>query len=232
MQKKIKSYVTPKDAATIIIIKFKKKKSYVLMGRRPDSSKFMPGVHVFPGGKLEKEDFLVNKFFKLENHIAKQKLKTRSNKHTLALLLAAIRETSEETGLYLAEKKSFDQKPNFINNTWKEYFQKSYKPCTDKLLFFGRAITPAFLKIRFHARFFIAFSNDFKGTLKTNGELENLEWVLLENVKKNKIADVTEFMINEIIKLQNNFKELNKKVSFPMFTWKNHKRWIKWENIY
>jgi hypothetical protein len=50
--------------------------------------------------------------------------------------------------------------------------------------------------------------------------------------KKNKIADVTEFMINEIIKLQNNFKELNKKVSFPMFTWKNHKRWIKWENIY
>ena len=105
MQKKIKSYAAPKDAATIIIIKFIKKKSYVLMGKRPDSSKFMPGVHVFPGGKLEKEDFLVNKFFKLKNHIAKQKLKTRSDKHTLALLLAAIRETSEETGLYLAEKK-------------------------------------------------------------------------------------------------------------------------------
>ena len=107
-----------------------------------------------------------------------------------------------------------------------------FVPCTDKLLFFGRAITPAFLKIRFHARFFIAFSNDFKGTLKTNGELENLQWILLENVKNNKIADVTEFMINEIIKLENNFKELNKKVSFPMFTWKNNKRWIKWENIY
>jgi len=161
MQKKIKSYVAPKDAATIIIIKFIKKKTYVLMGKRPDSSKFMPGVHVFPGGKLEKEDFLVNEFFKLKSHIAKQKLKTRSDKHTLALLLTAIRETSEETGLFLAEKKSFDQKPNFVNNAWKEYFRKSYKPCTDKLLFFGRAITPAFLKIRFHARFFIAFSNDF-----------------------------------------------------------------------
>ena len=50
--------------------------------------------------------------------------------------------------------------------------------------------------------------------------------------KKKKIADVTEFMINEIIKLENNFEKLNKKISFPMFTWKKNKRWIKWENIY
>ena len=232
MQKKPYIYVTPKDASTIIIIKQEKKKTYVLMGKRPKSSKFMPSVHVFPGGKLEKEDFLVNKFFNLKPHVIRKKTKTRSNKHTLALLLAAIRETSEETGLYLVEKRQFEQKPSFNNNTWKEYFQKSYRPCTDKLLFFGRAITPAFLKIRFHARFFIAFANDFEGTLKTNGELENLEWILLENVKKKKIADVTEFMINEIIKLENNFEKLNKKISFPMFTWKKNKRWIKWENIY
>ena len=224
--------VTPKDAATIIIIKNRNKKTYVLMGKRPERSRFMPGVYVFPGGKLEKEDFLVNKFFNLESHISMKKTKTRSNKHTVALLLAAIRETSEETGLYLVEKKQYKNNLSVADNSWKEYFQKSYRPCTDKLVFFGRAITPAFLKIRFHARFFIAFCDDFAGDLKPNGELENLDWVLLKNAKKNKIADVTEFMINEIIKLENNFNKLNKKLSYPMFTWKNNKRWIKWEKIY
>ena len=110
----------------------------------------MPGVYVFPGGKLEKEDFLVNKIFNLNSHISIKKTKTRSNRHTIALLLAAIRETSEETGLYLVSKNS--KKNNSIfssSNPWQEYFQNSYTPCINKLLFFGRAITPSSLKIRF-----------------------------------------------------------------------------------
>ena len=47
--------------------------------------------------------------------------------------------------------------------------------------------------------------------------------------KKKNIADVTEFMINEIVKIDYNYSSLLKKKSFPMFTWKNKKRWIKWD---
>ena len=60
---------------------------------------------------------------------------------------------------------------------------------TVKLLFFGRAITPSKLKIRFHARFFLAFYEDFIGKIKTNGELENLNWISVNEARNKKIAD-------------------------------------------
>lgn len=232
MKEKIAFPVRPKDASTIIIIKRVKNKSYVLMGRRPLSSRFMPGVYVFPGGVVEKSDLLVNKFFNLSSNLSSKKTKARSDSHTVSLLLAAIRETAEETGLFLVNQKLFKKSlPLNIDNTWQYFVKKSYKPNINKLFFFGRAITPSSLKIRFHARFFISFFNDFKGKLKTNGELENLDWILLSKVRNYKIADVTEFMINEIIRLDGNYNSLPNKITFPMFTWKNNKRWIKWETI-
>ena len=99
------------------------------------------------------------------------------------------------------------------------------------MLFFGRAITPSKLKIRFHARFFLAFYEDFVGNMKANRELENLGWISLNEAKNKKIADVTEFMLNEIIKLNNNYSNVSNKKFFPMFTWRKNKRWIKWDKI-
>ena len=94
--------VKPKDASTLIIIKNDNKNIYVLMGQRSMKSKFMPGVFVFPGGAIEKDDSTAFKFFKLKaNKVINQKaLKSYSNIHSQSLLLAAIRETAEETGLY------------------------------------------------------------------------------------------------------------------------------------
>ncbi len=230
----IKNTLTkPKDASTIIIIKKEKKITSVLMGQRPMNSRFMPGVFVFPGGVLEKTDFLACKFFKpkANSHINYKRMKARSTSHAQSLLLTAIRETVEETGLYLAKKEILKEKShNLDESTWKKFFKNAYLPSTDKLYFFGRAITPAHLKIRFHARFFIAFYEDFIGKLKSNGELNNLRWISLEDAKNENVADVTEFMINELIKLNNNFSNIHLKKTFPMFTWKNKKRWIKWDS--
>ena len=204
------------------------------MGQRPIQSRFMPGVFVFPGGATEKEDFQAYKFFKLKPNkkVNKRVIKSYSDSHCQSLLLTAIRETAEETGLYLAKEDSNSSKL-FINSesTWNNFTKKSYIPSINKLLFFGRAITPSKLKIRFHARFFLSFYEDFIGKIKANKELENLEWVSLSEAKNKKIADVTEFMLNEIIKLNNNYSNLHKKKAFPMFTWKNNKRWIKWDKI-
>ena len=224
----------PKDASTLIIIRKNKKKTFVLMGQRPMQSRFMPGVYVFPGGVTEKEDLQAYKFFKLKPNkkVNKKAVKSYSNSHCQSLLLTAIRETAEETGLYLAKSDRNLSKP-FINgeSSWNHFTEKSYIPSIHKLLFFGRAITPSKLKIRFHARFFIAFYEDFVGKMKANRELENLDWISLNEAKNKKIADVTEFMLDEIIKLNDNYSNLSNKKFFPMFTWRKNKRWIKWDKI-
>ena len=225
--------VKPKDASTLIIIKRRKKESLVLMGKRPLESRFMPGVYVFPGGVAEKEDIKACKIFKIKKtqNIKIDNLKAKSYNHALSLMLAAIRETAEETGLYLIKKKATKEIDIFKKETtWQDFIKKSYFPDIDKLFLFGRAITPSKMKIRFHARFFIAFYEDFVGKIKTNGELDNLGWVSLDKAKNKKIADVTEFMLDEIIKLKNDYSKLSSKKNFPMFTWRNNKKWVKWDN--
>ena len=77
----------------------------------------------------------------------------------------------------------------------------------------------------------MSFYEDFIGTIKANKELENLDWISLSEARNKKIADVTEFMLNEVIKLNNNYSNLHNKKAYPMFTWKNNKRWIKWDKI-
>ena len=61
--------------------------------------------------------------------------------------------------------------------------------------------------------------------------MENLDWISLHDAKNKKIADVTEFMLDEIIKFNDNYSNLSNKKFFPMFTWRNNKRWIKWDKI-
>ena len=46
----------PKDAATMLIIDRTSARPKVLMGKRHESHKFMPGKYVFPGGRLDDGD--------------------------------------------------------------------------------------------------------------------------------------------------------------------------------
>ena len=48
--------VRPRDAASLILHRARKGHTEVLMGRRPLSARFMPGVYVFPGGATEPTD--------------------------------------------------------------------------------------------------------------------------------------------------------------------------------
>ncbi|HEY0293434.1 MAG TPA: NUDIX hydrolase, partial [Hansschlegelia sp.] len=49
-----------RDAATLIVIDRSRRTPKLLMGRRHESLRFMPGKYVFPGGRVEREDGLVN----------------------------------------------------------------------------------------------------------------------------------------------------------------------------
>ena len=44
--------VRPRDAASLILLRGEGKDLEVLAGRRPLHVRFMPGVHVFPGGAI------------------------------------------------------------------------------------------------------------------------------------------------------------------------------------
>src|SRR5215470_20261317 len=48
--------VRPRDAASLILLRGEGKELEVLAGRRPRHVRFMPGVHVFPGGVIDPPD--------------------------------------------------------------------------------------------------------------------------------------------------------------------------------
>ena len=66
----------PRDASSVVIIRKIDSKLFLLMGRRPESSKFMPGIYVFPGGAIDKTDFQVNKLFNLSTTLKRNLLKS------------------------------------------------------------------------------------------------------------------------------------------------------------
>src|ERR1700726_2918276 len=51
-----KPVVRPRDAASLILLRGEGEELEVLAGRRPLHVRFMPGVHVFPGGAIDPPD--------------------------------------------------------------------------------------------------------------------------------------------------------------------------------
>ena len=66
------SILKPKPAATLIITKKINNNLCILMGKRPENAKFAPGMWVFPGGKLDKNDIKQNNKYKLNKDIDKE----------------------------------------------------------------------------------------------------------------------------------------------------------------
>ena len=94
--------VKPKDAATLIVIDFARKKPKLLMGRRHTKHVFMPGLFVFPGGKVETGDRSMTAAGSLSSRMEAAlaaNVSRPSASRGRFLALAAIRETFEETHL-------------------------------------------------------------------------------------------------------------------------------------
>lgn len=61
-----------------------------------------------------------------------------------------------------------------------------------------RAITPTYSPKRFDARFFIADADKAQGSVAGSGELEEIQWVSIEEAIALPLADVTEAVVRQV----------------------------------
>src|SRR6266496_2793746 len=87
--------VRPRDAASLILLRGAGNDLELLAGRRPGHVKFMPGVYVFPGGAIDRED---NRPWRIET--GGEYLPPR----LVRSARAALRETWEEVGVLVGRR--------------------------------------------------------------------------------------------------------------------------------
>lgn len=213
-----------RDAASLVLINRSGSEPRVLMGRRHARMAFVPDAFVFPGGKLDPDDFKARPAatFRpdVQEHL-QQSTATRAKAEALAT--AAIRETYEETGIWLAGPGNVGEAES---ETWNHFREAGLAPRLDAVHMAARAITPVGSPIRFHARFFVADASESHGELRGSGELEELGWYTLREALKLPVIDVTEFVLGEAAA-----GRFDKPVAhIPLFSYRNGRPFIRQHN--
>lgn len=136
--------VTPRDAATLILVRHGADGPEILMGQRSNRARFVPGSFVFPGGRLDAHDWDALPATPLSAPVAKMGLRANAAK-ARALGMAAVRETFEETGLLLAADGDVGAADD---ETWREMRALGKAPDLSRLAYLARAITSPYSPIR------------------------------------------------------------------------------------
>lgn len=165
------------------------------MGCRNRRARFKPGVYVFPGGMIERNDHFVRPATKLPARFTAKMGVGQSHKRAAALAIGAIRETFEEAGLFLAAPVSYNAS---AHPDWQAFRERHLAPNLKGLDYIGRAITPSFQSIRFDARFFSVPFELVDGDLKDNGELLDLRWIKLSDRDGFNMMKVTHLMLDTL----------------------------------
>ena len=191
--------VRPRHAATLIVVRRDGPQPRLLMGRRNKGHSFMPGKWVFPGGRIDRGDFVAPSANELRpDVVAKLELTARHASPLLprALGLAAIRETFEEVGLLLA--KEAPSRPGA--GPWRPFLEAGALPDLSALTYVARAITPPYRPKRFDARFFMAEAESLISLERRPdcGELDEIAWVDLKEVEALDLPNITRFVVAEI----------------------------------
>jgi 8-oxo-dGTP pyrophosphatase MutT (NUDIX family) len=205
--------VRPRDAASLILLRGEGKGLEVLAGRRPLHVRFMPGVHVFPGGAIDPPDRIV---WSLE-----------SGTDTLGPKLArsaraALRETWEEAGVLVGRLARASAEGAATRPIERAYRANGLVAAMDLLTYVGRAITPSHSKRRFNTRFFLSDGSNVYGEPTSSEELEDLRWYPIGRHPLESFRDVTRFMLARAIALRSGAAT----GEAPLFYWAKNARRI------
>lgn len=217
----------PRDAATLIIIRHDDAMPKVLLGQRHDSHAFMPNKFVFPGGRLDTGDMRLKVGCDLHPAVHEkllQRMRGRvSASRARGLAIAAIRETYEETGLFLG---SLPVTMALKSEEWPDVVAASALDLS-ALRFFARAITPPGRTRRFDSRFFVAHARHI-GNLDNprhpgSGELLKPHWFSFGEALELDLPMITRDVLKRLQPLMEKQEELepDQSVSFQYFRGKS-----------
>ncbi len=196
-------FTKPRKASTVMMLQKNQGDDFrVLMLLRHRDNPFVPGNYVFPGGALDENDYApewssccseISSFDSLEGNTS-----FSSKEEALPYFVAAVRETFEETGILMAERKngeSLMHKPPqeaFTEKNRKRVYNGDVSfldfirdedliLSTSELIYHSRWITPRVFPIRYDAHFFVTLVPE-DVTVKHDGyELVEHEWITPEN---------------------------------------------------
>jgi 8-oxo-dGTP pyrophosphatase MutT (NUDIX family) len=208
-----KPVVRPRDAASLILLRGAGEELEVLAGRRPLHVKFMPGVHVFPGGAIDPPDRLP---WSLE--IGGDALGPRLARGARA----ALRETWEEVGVLVGRPSGSHLAPPATRQIERAYREHGLIAELDLLTYVGRAITPSHSNRRFNTRFFLSDGAHVFGEPASSEELEDVRWYPVGRHLIESFRDVTRFMLAQAIALRRG----TAKCDTPLFYWAKNARRI------
>jgi 8-oxo-dGTP pyrophosphatase MutT (NUDIX family) len=193
----------PRDSATLILIDRAGTVPKVLLGRRHERHRFMPGKFVFPGGRIEPADCLMATSAPLDaRYIARlmRRVRRASAKKAAGFALAAVRETYEETGLMLgARTEGLVKTPP---GAWEEFAKAGVLPDLSAIHFIARAITPPNRPLRFDSRFFAAdisaIARRENGFVGPDKELVELVWLPMTEARQLDMPGITAVVLEEL----------------------------------
>ncbi len=159
--------VTPRPSATVLLVR-EGSPWELLLVHRPGGADFAPGAYVFPGGSIHDDD----RSFDDE------------------IRAAAVRELFEEAGILLARQAG--QGGRFARDPACEKLRRltaagtpfdralhdlGLVPAFDRLAMFARWVTPAQLRRRFDARFYLARMPSDQTVRPQPGEVTDWLWI-------------------------------------------------------
>lgn len=216
-----------RDAATMLVIDRSETIPKVLMGRRHHGHKFMPGMFVFPGGRVEIADRRVPAETALDPRVEarlQQHVRNPSPQKSRGFALAAIREVFEETGLALGisspargqgafpptpdpravtrSPKGATAKGADLGDAWAEFRCTGVMPDLSGIHFIARAVTPPGRPRRFDTRFFAVDAHSIaarvEGAVGPETELVELVWLPIADTADLDMPGITRAVIEEL----------------------------------
>jgi 8-oxo-dGTP pyrophosphatase MutT (NUDIX family) len=175
----------------------------VLLGRRHHGHKFMPGKFVFPGGRVEPIDRRMPSATAIEPRVEArlmQAMPRPSAARARGLMLAAIRETFEETGLLLGKPSRAPLRSP--GGPWDAFVQAGIAPDLAAIHFVARAVTPPGRSKRFDTRFFAVDAREIAarqdGAVGPDSELTELVWLPIAEVSRLDMPAITTAVLEEL----------------------------------
>lgn len=174
----------PRPAATAVVMRDGEACVEVLLLQRHRSSGFVPGAHVFPGGRVDASDAVAPAVAEDGGTTLEPAVKYR---------VAAIREVFEETGVLLARDARGEWAPDCTTDpameSWREQLMagqasladvladRQLRACVEEVVYFSHWITPVAEPRRYDTRFFLARLPDHRTARADPREMIDAIWL-------------------------------------------------------